>query len=69
MKKFTTHQKVVLIIGIVGVVTAFIGKVNGWEYMEFFPIFYASTSMIWISFISNKKSCRKALKSKEAQNS
>ncbi len=69
MRKLNTKQKVVFTIGILGIIVAIFGRYNGWEYMEYFPIFYSSMGMIWISFLPNSKSCFNPFKKKQTQKS
>tara|TARA_R110002012_G_scaffold62786_1_gene165117 strand:- start:30142 stop:30351 length:210 start_codon:yes stop_codon:yes gene_type:complete len=67
MKKLNTTQKVVFTLGLLGVVASTYGKFQGWEYNEYFPIFYSSLSMMWIAFLPQKKSCCNLFKRKAMQ--
>ena len=64
MKKLNTAQKTILILGILGLLTAIYGKFNGWEYKTYFILFYTSTSFMWIAFLDNKKKCYNPFKRK-----
>lgn len=67
MKKLNTTQKVVFTLGLLGVVASTYGKFQGWEYNEYFPIFYSSLSMMWIVFLPHRKSCNNPFKRKAVQ--
>ena len=69
MKKLNTTQKVVFTIGVLGLVASIYGKINGWEYKEYFPFFYSSLSMMWIAFLPRKRACCNPFKRKSAQKS
>lgn len=69
MRKLKTSQKVVFAAGILGVLIGIYGRINAWEYMEYFSFFYAGSTMMWIVFLPQKKSCSKLFRRKEAQKS
>lgn len=58
MKKLGTVQRIIFILGILGIVTGTYGKWQGWEHNDYFELFYTGISFIWISFLDTKnKSC------------
>lgn len=67
MKKLNKTQKVVFAMGFLGVLTGIFGKLNAWEYGEYFPFFYAGSSMMWIVFLPHRKSCNNPFKRKAVQ--
>jgi len=67
MKKLNTTQKVVLTIGLLGLIASIYGKFNGWGYDEYFTIFYTSLSMLWVAFLPQKKTCCNPFKRSGAQ--
>jgi len=67
MRKLKTSQKVVLAMGILGVLIGIFGKFSAWEYGEYFPFFYAGSSMMWIAFLPHRKSCNNSFKRKAVQ--
>ena len=69
MKKLKTSQKVVLTMGILGVAIGIFGKFSAWDYGEYFPFFYAGSSMMWIAFLPQKNYCCNLFKRKEVQKS
>lgn len=69
MRKLNTKQKVVFVMGILGVSIGIFGKFNTWEYMEYFPFFYSGLTMMWIAFLPNRKPCYNPFKRKETQSS
>ncbi|MBR9854559.1 MAG: hypothetical protein GYB37_08270 [Algicola sp.] len=69
MKKLNTKQKVVFAMGILGVLIGIYGKLNTWEYATYFPFFYSGSTMMWIAFLPQRKSCCHPFKRKTAQKS
>ncbi|MAU16514.1 MAG: hypothetical protein CMH46_13360 [Muricauda sp.] len=69
MKKLKTSQKVVFAAGVLGVLIGIYGRFNAWEYMEYFSFFYAGSTMMWIVFLPQKKSCSNLFRRKKAQKS
>ncbi|MEC7772283.1 MAG: hypothetical protein VX798_13925 [Bacteroidota bacterium] len=69
MKKLNTRQKVVFSLGILGVLVGIYGRFNAWEYTEYFPFFYTGSTMMWIAFLPQGKSCCNPFKRKAAQKS
>ncbi|RDY60662.1 hypothetical protein [Flagellimonas nanhaiensis] len=67
MKKLNTAQKTILILGILGLLTAIYGKFNGWEYKTYFILFYTSTSFMWIAFLDSKEKCCYPFKRKKTR--
>ena len=59
-------QWLVLGMGIAGVAIALYLKGTDSEFDKFFPIFYAGISMIFISFIRDKRSCKSKSEAKES---
>ncbi|MEM8846546.1 MAG: hypothetical protein AAGD17_05525 [Bacteroidota bacterium] len=66
--KLRKDQWIVLGMGIAGVVIALYLKATDSGFSKFFPIFYASSSMIWIAFINDKRLCNRKRKTKESIN-
>lgn len=69
MRKLNTRQKVVFAMGVLGVLVGIFGRFNDWEYMEYFPFFYSGTTMMWIAYLPQRKSCCNPFKRKAAQKS
>ena len=69
MKKLNTRQRVVFAMGICGILIGIYGRFNAWEYMEYFPFFYTGSTMMWIAFLPQKRSCCHLFKRKSAQKS
>jgi len=67
MKNLNTKQKVVFAIGILGVLVGIYGRFSAWEYAGYFPFFYAGSTMMWIAFLPQKKSCCNLFKKKSIQ--
>ncbi len=51
------HQKVILLVGILGVIIGIYGKINGWERNTVFNFIYTGTGLLWVAFIGNSKHC------------
>ena len=66
MKKLNKAQKTILVLGILGFLTAAYGKFNGWEYKNYFILFYTSTSFMWIAFLDSKEKCYNPFKRKKS---
>ncbi|MFT0716244.1 hypothetical protein [Flagellimonas lutimaris] len=69
MRKLKTSQKVVFAAGVVGVLIGIFGRFNAWEYASYFAFFYSGSTMMWIAFLPQKKSCRNPFKRKSVQKS
>ena len=69
MRKLNTKQKVVFAMGVLGVLIGIYGRFNAWEYMEYFSFFYTGSTMMWIAFLPQKKSCCNPFRRKSVQNS
>ncbi|MDF0717853.1 hypothetical protein PY092_16940 [Muricauda sp. 334s03] len=69
MKKLNTRQKVVFSMGILGVLIGVYGRFNAWEYMGYFPFFYSGSTLMWIAFLPQRKTCDNPFKRKVAQKS
>ena len=61
MKKMNTTQKVIFILGILGVISAIYGKWNGWEDKSVFIPLYTGLSFMWIATLEEMSSCERAL--------
>ncbi|WP_222984926.1 hypothetical protein [Flagellimonas meishanensis] len=59
MRKLNTAQKVILILGIVGVITGIYGKWNGWEHKSYFIPMYTGLTFMWIAFLDDKNNCER----------
>ncbi len=60
--KLNKVQKTIFILGILATGIGLYGKFNGWEYGDYFPIFYAGLSFLWIPFLKAEKTCYKLFK-------
>lgn len=57
MRKLNTAQKVIFILGIIGVAIGIFGKLNSWEYKDYFIPFYTGASFMWIAFLNTNNEC------------
>ncbi|PRX53664.1 hypothetical protein [Flagellimonas meridianipacifica] len=65
--KLRKDQWIVLGLGMACVAIALYLRSTESGYSKFFPIFYAGTSMIWIAFINDRRSCRAKRKNTESK--
>lgn len=64
MKKLNTVQKTILGLGILGTAFGLYGKFQGWDYEDYFPLFYTSLSFMWIAFLNPDRASGCSLKRK-----
>ncbi|MEO9512003.1 MAG: hypothetical protein ABJN84_15475 [Flavobacteriaceae bacterium] len=57
MRKLNTEQKVIFILGILGIAIGAYGKWQGWERNDYFIPLYTGISFIWIPFINTNRKC------------
>ncbi|WP_420604235.1 hypothetical protein [Flagellimonas sp.] len=56
MKKLNRAQKVILCMGILGMAIGILGKWNNWD-IDYFPFFYAGSTLAWVAFLKTERSC------------
>lgn len=61
MKKLSTVQKTIFVLGVMATLVGLLGKFNGWEHGDYFPIFYTGMSFMWIAFLKSGRSCTKRI--------
>ena len=61
MKKLNTIQKIILALGILGVLVGIYGKWSGWDHKSFFIPFYTGLSFMWIATLDNQNDCERRL--------
>nr|WP_299385688.1 hypothetical protein [Allomuricauda sp.] len=57
MKKLTTTQRIIFVLGVMGTLLGMYGKFNGWDHGDYFPIFYSGMSFMWIAFLDSGRAC------------
>lgn len=65
----STSQRVVLAMGLIGSCIGLYGRFNGWEYMEYFPFFYAGMTLLWMAFLPSSRKCCGPFKKSQTQES
>lgn len=68
MRKLSTTQKAILVMGIIGTSIGLYGKFNGWEYDSYFVFFYTGMTLMWVAFLNSGKSCCRPFWKKQPQN-
>lgn len=68
MRKLNTERKIILTLGIIGVLTGIYGRYNAWAYDDYFVFFYTGMSLVWVAFLTSSKSCSRPFWKKQTQN-
>ena len=64
--KLRNDQWIVLGMGIAGILIALYLRGTDSEFDEFFPIFYAGISMIFIALINDRRKCKSKSEAKQS---
>ncbi|MCL6272417.1 hypothetical protein M3P19_00270 [Muricauda sp. 2012CJ35-5] len=69
MKKLSNTQKLIFVLGVVGTIVGLVGKFNNWDHGDYFPIFYAGMSFMWIAFLKPETKCCNLFKRRTSRSS